>query len=261
MILKKFSALFLTVFIVLFFENAVFAEDNIKIPILMYHNINDNYNVVDRTVEMTVDEFKDQMSAIKTEGYTPISFGEYFEYKNGSGKLPDKPIIITFDDGYLNNYTVAYPFLKEMNMKATIFIITGRMGMQNGVKYPHFTWEQAKQMQDSGIIDIESHTDFHNELNNISQADVNYELRMSRYLIYKNLGKVPTVLAYPYGYYNEYVMQAAKSAGYLGCVRIVTENPGVNTLEQNPYELKRITAYGGMNGAELIDSIKYNMNY
>lgn len=259
--MKKILIFTLAIFLV--FPTIAFANgsEELKIPILMYHNINDEYDVKDRTVEMSVSEFKDQMEAITKEGYESISLYQYVDYVSGKCDLPEKPIIITFDDGYLNNYTVAFPILKEMNIKATIFIITGRMGMQSGVKYPHFTWEQAKEMEDSGLIDIESHTNFHNELNNISYSNVAFELRKSKYLIDKYLNKNTSFLAYPYGFYNEYVKTAAEKAGYLASVRIISKNPGVNTKEQNIYELKRITAYGGMSGKDLIDSINRNMNY
>lgn len=252
--------LFFNLIVINLFTVSCFGEE-LKIPMLMYHNINDDYNIKDRTVEMSKNEFVSQMKAIKEEGYETISFYEYIDYVNGKAELPEKPIIITFDDGYLNNYTVAFPILKEMNMKATIFIITGRMGMQNGVKYPHFTWQQAKEMEESGLIDIESHTNFHNELDKISNLNVIYELRKSKYLIDRHLGKNTSILAYPYGYYNDAVIKAAESAGYLAAVRIRTEKPGVNTKNQGVYELKRITAYGGMSGQDMIDSINYNMAY
>ncbi len=258
--LKKIFLILLIISICLS-QTVVFAESNLKIPIIMYHNINDNYSIEDSTVEMAKDEFYDQLRAIKNEGYTTITFDEYISYALGETKLPEKPIILTFDDGYLNNYTVAYPILKEMGMKATIFIITERMGMQNGVKYPHFTWDQAKEMEGSGVIDIESHTNYHNELDKISYSSLAFELRKSKFLIDKHLNKNTKVLAYPYGFYNDDVIKMAKASGYKACVRIESVNPGVNTKDQCLYELKRITAYGNMTGRDLIHSINYNMDY
>ena len=68
--------------------------------------------------------------------------------------LPDKPILITFDDGYASNYMYAYPILKKLGMQATIFVITDRRGKTLSVN-PHFSWNQAREMQDSGVIDIQ----------------------------------------------------------------------------------------------------------
>jgi peptidoglycan/xylan/chitin deacetylase (PgdA/CDA1 family) len=238
------------------FSVNVYAET--VVPVLMYHNINDNYDMSNSAVEMSRDEFYSQMLALKNAGYTSITFSDYIKFEKEGTALPDKPVIITFDDGYLNNYTTAYPMLKELNMKATIFVVTGSMGMQNGVKYPHFTWEQAKEMENSGVIDIESHTNFHNNLTSVSDNTLITELRKSRYLINKFVGKEPTVVAYPYGANDERVRKFASEAGYDAAVMVRTENPGVNRKGDDIYALKRITVYGGMDGNRLIKSIKEN---
>ncbi|MBO5454033.1 MAG: polysaccharide deacetylase family protein [Clostridia bacterium] len=237
---------------------SVFAEEK-AVPVLMYHNINDNYNVENSNIEISNAAFKEHMQAINDAGYKTITFTEYINYCNGEGVLPEKPILLTFDDGYLNNYTNAFPLLKEMNMKATIFVVTGRMGMQGGVTYPHFTWEQAKEMESSGIIDIQSHTVYHNDLSAISDEDLIFELRKSRFMIYKYLGKKSDILAYPYGNFNDRVKEAAKEAGYKACVQIKLGLPGVNRKDEDMYELKRITAFGTMSGEDLIYNIGQNM--
>lgn len=236
-------------------------EEETYVPILMYHNINDQYDPANASVEMSEEDFREQMETLKEAGYTTITFEEYLDYENGLAELPDKPIMINFDDGYLNNYTRAYPILKELGMKATIFVITGRMGMSGGVTYPHFTWEQAKIMEDSGVIDIESHTNFHNNLKDVSLETAIQELRKSKYLIQKNLGKDATVLAYPYGDFTEEVKQAAKDAGYLAAVKVKLGNPGVNRKGQDVYELKRLTVYGGMTGEQLLELIQENKDW
>lgn len=236
-------------------------EEETYVPILMYHNINDQYDPANASVEMSQEDFREQMETLKEAGYTTITFEEYLDYDNGLAELPDKPIMINFDDGYLNNYTRAYPILKELGMKATIFVITGRMGMSGGVTYPHFTWEQAKIMEDSGVIDIESHTNFHNNLKDVSLETAIQELRKSKYLIQKNLGKDATVLAYPYGDFTEEVKQAAIDAGYLAAVKVKLGNPGVNRKGQDVYELKRLTVYGGMTGEQLLELIQENKDW
>ncbi len=253
--LRKITALLLSL---LMMFTAVGACAQTVVPILMYHNINDNYDMSNSAVEMSRDEFYSQMLALKNAGYTAITFSEYVHFEKNGTALPEKPVIITFDDGYLNNYTTAFPVLKELGMKATIFVVTGSMGMQNGVKYPHFTWEQAKVMQDSGVIDIESHTNFHNDLTSVSDNTLITELRKSRFLINKYVGKMPSVVAYPYGANDERVRLAAEAAGYDAAVMVRTENPGVNRRGDNIYALKRITVYGGMDGARLLKSIKEN---
>ena len=229
------------------------------VPILMYHNINDSYNIENSNIEISNDKFEEHLDYIKKNGYTTITLDDYLLFSQGEKSLPDKPIIITFDDGYLNNYTNAFPMLKERNMKATIFVITGRMGMQGGVTYPHFTWEQAKEMEDSGLIDIQSHTYFHNDLSAVSEETVSMELRKSRFMIYKYLNKKSDFLAFPYGNFNENVKELAKKAGYKACVEIKTGIPGVNRVYSDVFALKRITAFGTMSGDDLIYTIKQNI--
>ena len=253
---KIFATICLMIVIAL--EMTVFANGK-AVPILMYHNINDNYSIENSNVEISNATFKEHMEAIRDTGYSTITFTEYINYCNGKGSLPEKPILLTFDDGYLNNYTNAFPILKEMNMKATIFIVTGRMGMQGGVTYPHFTWEQAKEMENSGIIDIQCHTTYHNDLSVISDDDLVFELRKSRFMIYKYLGKKVEVLAYPYGNYDDGVKKAAEKAGYKACVQIKLGLPGVNRKGEDLYALKRITAFGTMSGKDLIENINQNM--
>lgn len=250
--MKKIVMLVLAVLII---HTQCFAQE-LRLPVLMYHNINDKYDSRNTNVEMSASEFKNQMTALKEEGYTTIFFDEYLNYILGKSELPSKPILVTFDDGYLNNYTVAFPILKELGMKATIFVITGRMGVDGVVTYPHFTWEQAKMMYDSGMIDIQSHTHFHSELVNLSRNDLVLELRKSKYLIEKNLGKRVNVLAFPYGFSNVAVRNEARLAGYEACVEINDKVPKVNSENSSQYKLCRITAYGGVSGKELVKKIE-----
>jgi len=250
--LKKFVMLVLAVLII---HTQCFAQE-LRLPVLMYHNINDEYDPRNTNVEMSASDFKNQMTALKENGYSAILFDDYINYINGEGVLPEKPVLVTFDDGYLNNYTVAFPILKELDMKATIFVVTGRMGVDGVVTYPHFTWEQAKQMYDSGYIDIQSHTHFHSELINLPRNELVVELRKSKYLIEKNVGKKVNVLAYPYGFSNNTVRNEARLAGYEACVEINDKIPKVNSENSSQYKLCRITAYGGVSGERLLKVIE-----
>lgn len=256
----KFKTIFLT-FLIVFFSKNVFASDSVVIPSLMYHNINDNYDYMNSSVEISSDKFEEHMKALKADGYTAIFFDEYLDYCNGERTLPEKPILITFDDGYLNNYTVGFPILKETGMKATIFIVTGRMGLQGAVTYPHFNWQQAREMQQSGVIDIQSHTQYHAHLPQISKNSLLVELRKSKYVIEKNLNKKVNVLAYPYGEYDDYVIEVAKRAGYDACVLAEPVDAGVNRNNENLFKLKRITVFGNMSGQNLLDEIKRNESW
>lgn len=144
-----------------------------KIPILMYHHISENHEEWNESTISPM-RFKEDMLYLKALNYNTIDFRDYINFKEVNKPLPENPIIITFDDGYLSNYKYAYPILKELNMKATISIIgwsVGRNYHKDGITpiKEHFNWEQAKEMYDSGVMDIQHHTfDLHNIGDNIT---------------------------------------------------------------------------------------------
>ena len=257
----KIKVLFATILFVFCLCLSVAAQSDFCIPSLMYHNINDDYEDKNASVEISAEKFKEHMVALKNEGYTAIFFDEYIKFLNNQGNLPEKPILITFDDGYLNNYTVGFPILKETGMKATIFIVTGRMGLQGAVTYPHFNWEQASEMEKSGLVDIQSHTQYHGYLTQMPYSSAVLELRKSKFVIEKNLNKKVEFLAYPYGACNESVIEIAKKAGYKAAALAEPVNAGVNRKGENPFLTKRITVYGNMSGADLIREISNNESW
>jgi hypothetical protein len=121
------------------------------VPIIMYHHIETDENkITSRTV--SPEKLKKDLKQIKDLKYTTITFKDLSDYVATYKDLPDKPIIITFDDGYLSNYEYAYPILKELNMKATIFIVgimAGKDNFNGKEALPHFSYEQAKEMYES----------------------------------------------------------------------------------------------------------------
>lgn len=252
----KNKSILLVVCIMLSLCTTVSAQTTV--PILMYHNINPSYSPDRALVEMTQAEFKDQMTALLDNEYTPISLYDYKDWVNGEKNLPEKPVIITFDDGYLNNYTHAFPIIKELKIPVTIFVITGRMGMSDGVVYPHFTWEQAIEMENSGFVDIESHTNLHSDFHFADEKSMILELRLSKYLFKKYMNKDVEFLAYPYGHFNDKVKIEAEKAGYSACVKTDNTELSANKKDTDVYALKRITACGGMTGNELIRQIEYS---
>ena len=187
------------------------------IPVLMYHNIAENYPAGGDGANITPKRFEEHMTEILLRGYTPIFVADYYNSVERGTELPDNPIIVTFDDGYLSNYEIAFPILKRLNIPATIFVVTSTVGAtaESGVvSTPHFNWEQAREMQESGIIDIHSHSHSHKDMTSLSPAQLQEELRISRYLIEKNLKKNCYVFSYPFGKYNDTTSKLARYAGY-----------------------------------------------
>lgn len=166
------------------------------IPVLMYHDFQENISQEQESAVVHPDLFAEQLKILLQKGYTPINFKDLNLYIKGQGGLPLKPVIITADDGYLSNYETAFPILKKHNIPATFFVTTRYIGVDTCS--PHFTWEQAKEMEESGLIDIQSHTHEHKLLNRLPDAEMRHQVGVSFALIEENLGKRDVkVFAYP----------------------------------------------------------------
>lgn len=181
--------------------------NNEGIPILMYHSIGKkNFN----PMIIPTDKFSEQMKFLKQNGYTTLTLDQVYDFFNNNIPVPSKSVVITFDDGYTDNYINAYPILKKYKLNATIFLITD--GTDNGTAYVNSS--QIKEMSQNGI-DFESHTTNHCKLNNYSYDEQLKNLNESKRKIEKISGKKVKYLAYPYGKYDEDTIKAAQNAGYL----------------------------------------------
>lgn len=231
--------------------NADVTYKNDYIPILMYHNILPSEEITNNSAQVSVEVFKEQLKALKNAGYTSIDFNEYKLYKEGKYKLPSKPFIITFDDGYMDNYTIAYPILKEMELKATYFVSSQYVGVMTTTT-PHFDWEQAKEMEASGFIDIQSHTLTHA---NMSLTTTNYtrEISESFKLIEDNLGERDIkVLCYPQFKSN---WKSRNTAKELGVDFQITTLATVDNNNYVPTQLHRIHTHNLMSEKQLLAEI------
>lgn len=238
------------------------------VPVLMYHALGEEIGV--NTV-VHPEEFREQLTYLKNQGYTTISLYDLVQAVYQKHKLPEKPILITFDDGYLDNYTYAFPILKELQMKATIHVVTSQRGQKPGYR-EHFSWDQAKEMVDSGFISIQSHThDLHykidtpwgrdaaltnlleNEDGSIETDEEHWErvyqdLHTSRDMILERTGNQPVSLSYPFGIYSEEVVEIARDLGFL---LLFTIDPGVFRLEESVTTIPRINVPGGATGSDI----------
>lgn len=243
-------------------DTAETAKEDVIIPVLMYHNLADSYPKGSEGANITPKLFEEHMQGILDRGYTPIFVADYYDSVQRGEELPDNPIIVTFDDGYLSNYEIAFPILKRLNIPATIFIVTSTVGAKAGdgvVSTSHFTWAQAKEMQESGIIDIHSHSHTHRNMTQLSPAELQEELRISRYLIERNLGKNCFVFSYPFGGYNETTSNLARYAGYRMQILVNYAESGQDYLANNTKSgiehFTRLTISGDMSTQDLFDII------
>ena len=200
-----------------------------KVLVLNYHQIGSNFTPLCVPTHL----FDEQMAYLKDNGYITITPEELYEGIEGTLVLPERPVLITFDDGYIDNYTNAMPVLKKYGMRATIFIVPGFTDVQSN----YLTWNQLKEMEKSGFT-IQSHTLNHRALEELPDDEIRAELLNSKLLIEKNLGHPVDFLAYPTGTYNLHIAGIAKDVGYKAAYTIkygdVDKGSNIYALERVP---------------------------
>jgi len=202
---------------------------NNKIPILMYHSISYEKG---NTLRIPKESFRNQMKYLKDNNYTTLTLDELYAYMKMSKKLPEKSIVITFDDGYKDNYTNAFPILKEFKFKSTVFVITNAIDKDKN----YLTSNEIKSM-DKNNMRIESHTASHEHLDKIPYKDEVTTMTTSKSNLERILGRKINYIAYPYGEYNSDTIKAAKQSGYK--LAFSTEFGWINK-DNNIYSLGRI---------------------
>ncbi len=218
-------------------ETSNLINDNRGVPVLYYHSVRES---ADNEVTIKPEILREHLKYINEQGYTTLTMKQLEDYILNNSPIPEKSILITFDDGYMDNYYNAFPILKEFNMTATIFCITSEL---DGSYY--LSKEAIKEISDYGI-DIESHTVTHPHLNKLKYDKQLEELLESKKTLEGITGKEITSIAYPFGDFDDNSVKAAKEAGYtLG----FTTKLGLSDRNDNPLVLDRIYI-----------SSEYNMN-
>ncbi len=204
----------------------------VEVPILMYHHIrayNDPNDKIGTNLSVPPENFIAQIKYLKDNGYSTITFSDLLAFP--TKKLVDKPVIITFDDGYNDAFANAYPALKQNGQVGVFYIISGFLGR------PDFlTADQVKQMSDDNM-EIGSHTIDHPDLTTLGQAKLTNELTGSKSSLETIIGKTVTSFCYPSGQHNVTVDETVKQAGYLTAT---TTEAGIITTSTNKYALARL---------------------
>lgn len=200
-------------------------------PILEYHMVKDEVADEEYEYAVPVADFKQQLDYLQAEGYHTITLLEYMKAKKGKFTLPEKPVVLTFDDGYDDNYTTLLPLLEERGMKAVVFMVTNDIGRPG-----YLTWDQLREMERRGI-ELGSHTANHQPLTGLDAQMRTDELKLSKLLMEWNGLKTVFSFSYPNGAYDEELPKLLQENEYLAAV---TGEAGLNTMKTDPYLLHRI---------------------
>lgn len=211
----------------------------LKVPILMYHRIavlqGDEPAV---TQGLTVDpgEFRLQVQWLKEHGYETITQQQLFEALEQGGSLPDRPVMLTFDDGYRAVATIAAPIMSKVGFTGTAYVITDRIATDPKRAPTWLTWAQLRILEQRGW-DIGSHTVSHTEIPQLGEAAALKTLRASRFALERRLGHPVQWFCYPAGAVDQNAVDWVAKAGY---VLATTTQSGDVQRAADPLRLSRI---------------------
>ncbi|MPM32009.1 hypothetical protein SDC9_78567 [bioreactor metagenome] len=232
-------------------------EDAVDLPIIMYHEVKPAKAGKDAILPS---EFEQDLQYLASQGYTTVTISQVIDYVNGNGSLPQKPIMLTFDDGYLNNYTYVLPLLQKYNAKI-VFSVIGKClddftaNPCSTAEYAYITWSQLTEMMDTGLVEVQNHTynlHAYNPRRRIGctqaygESDWDYEALLTKdigglqTLIAQKTGQTPDAFAYPYGKRSDLTDPVLKKLGFEATL---TCDYGISAVSQSPeclFGLKRI---------------------
>jgi peptidoglycan/xylan/chitin deacetylase (PgdA/CDA1 family) len=216
-----------------------------RIPVLIYHRIVSDEDISrcrKSSYVVSATSFGQQMLFLKERGYTTMDLNDYLYYKEHPQQLPQKPVIISFDDGYENNYIHAYPVLKKHGFKAVVYSIADPASPifpQFEIPERLMSPEQMKELSENGIS-IQGHTATHPHLKDLADADIYRELHDCRQRLEAITGKPVVHMAVPYGSMDGRLFSIAREAGYK---TLSIPGKGTVNLATDPYDIKRLSIH------------------
>lgn len=230
--------------------------NGIVVPIIMYHQVKDNGLGND---VISPEELESDLKFLKDNHYNTITMTQLIDYVYNKKEIPQNPVILSFDDGYLSTYLNVYPLLKEYNMKIVLSVIGKSIDefsnvCDENINYSHVTWDEVKEMQISGLVEIQNHSynlhkntkgrygcyQMENESLEQYEKFLSNDLDSLQKQIMSVTGTFPNTFTYPYGKYNDKTEAIVKKLGFKATL---TCKFGINVINHNPdtlYSLKRI---------------------
>ncbi len=237
-------------------------QQGVPVPILMYHSILESPGTENKYV-ISAQTFREDLQYLKDQGYTAIFIADLIAYADQGTPLPQKAVIITIDDGMLNNLSYALPILEELDMKAVVSVV-GRFSEIStehpdpNPYYAHLTWEDVRTLDASGLIEVGNHTYQMHELEGRrgctqkqgeSEAQYQQALRQDigklQDLLAQYAGVVPNVFCYPYGFISPASLPVLKEMGFRAALSC---NEKVNYITGDPEQLYCLNRFNRPSG-------------
>lgn len=212
----------------------LYRDGYLTVPILSYHHF-DTPNA--GAMNVSAEAFAAQMAYLQKNGYQVISLDDILAFVSYQRRPPQKAVVITIDDGWKSLKTVAAPILKRHGFRATLFVNSDLISKPTKNS---LSWEDIRELVAAGVLDVQSHSVSHADLTKVSEAQLEQELAESKRLIEQKTGAKVRYFAYPYGTFNERVIEAIKRQGYRLGLTVVR---GGNAFFFDPYALNRSMIY------------------
>lgn len=219
----------------------------------MYHHVfvpSADADAIRRDLSVSPQKFEAQLKYLKDAGFTSISLHDLMLHLAAGYSIPEKPIIFTFDDGYVDNYEFAYPLLRKYGFTGTFFLVTAFL---DEGRPEYVSWDNVIEMH-SGGMEFGAHSYNHADLRGQSVNYLVWQILGPREAIEERLGEPVRFFSYPSGAYDDQVISVLRSAHYWGAVTIHQE--AIQSSE-NPFELQRIRVHGGDSLAKFMDDLNY----
>ena len=234
--------------------------------VLMYHSLHSDDRSAPANDSVAGPLFAQHMQALSERGYSPCSIDEYVSWLSGEGAIKEGNFLITSDDGYQSVYKYAFPILKAMGWSATVFLVTGMM--EKTPSWPKrrardlerlLSTNEIREMAKAGFC-FHSHTHMHVDLTNVSDKTLRNELAASKQAlatITDNIANKSFFIAYPYGRYNQRVVDAVKRTDYKAAFSVM---PGFNRTGGDLFNIHRLDIRQGDSVRKLIRKVTFGMN-
>jgi peptidoglycan/xylan/chitin deacetylase (PgdA/CDA1 family) len=212
-----------------------------SIPILLYHSVSADPSSEAAPFAVTPDAFRRQLAHLREQGYTATTVSQLVRLLPGRAALPERLVLLTFDDGFADFHSDAVPALEEAGFPATLYVTTGFLDRQDGPgparPGPMLGWSQLLELPERGV-EIGAHSHTHAELDTLAPRALGSEVERPKRLLEERLGREVASFAYPHGYASARVHRGVREAGYRSAcaVRNLPSHPG-----DNPFHLARLT--------------------
>ena len=248
-------------------------QEGIELPIIMYHSILKSAKVQTKYI-VTPAQFESDLKWIKDNGYTSIFMSDLISYVYDGTPLPEKPIIITFDDGYYNNLVYMYPLLVKYDMKAVVSIVGSYSEIFSNSKdlnpaYAHLTWENIKEMSESGYVEFQNHSyemhstevrkgckikahESYDSYKKVFCADV----MKTQLLLTEKCAITPDTFTYPYGYICDESEELLKELGFKATLSCYEKLNYITRDKNCLYSLKRFNRDSTLSTERFMSKIK-----